>query len=596
MSRSLQGIGASPGRVLGEVRQIRWDIPRVAHRTIDPDDVEGEIARFEEALARALERTEELRDRTAQRLGDVEAKIFDPQSLMLQDPDLVEGTLAYIRDNFLAAERAFDWRVLELRSRFADTAHAMVTDRLADLRDIRVRVLSRLLDDDTLRRPEESAPEGGSTVLAFRELTPAFAMSLEPEHVAGLLVATGSRASHAAVLSRSLHIPAVVGLGEALEEITAGSRVMLDGATGRVVVDPTEEDVEAYRRLQVHSRERRERLAELAEEAPTTRDGVHVTLQANLDQPDEVEEATRVAPEGVGLFRSEFLVIGRRTIPTEEQQYEAYRRVVEAFPEHQVTLRTFDIGGDKFPMFLSMPPEENPYLGWRAIRVCLDRPELFRNQLRAAVRAGRFGHLRLLLPFVTSVEEIRRTRQLLREVTDDVNAGASGDEVSDDVPLGVMVETPAAVELLDLLASHVDFLSLGTNDLTQYVLAVDRGNPRLTNRYEPLHPALFRLYRRVRATATEHDLDLSVCGDLATDPVGFAALLGLGYRQFSVSPRGFPVLKEWIRSVDTRELAEICDSLEGVESAGEIRAPLEVYLEAALPGDRIATDRLTPQA
>ena len=213
MSRRLQGIGASPGRVLGEVTVVRWDIPRVEHRTIDADEVDGELQRFEEALAWALERTEELRHRTEERLGDVEAKIFDPQALMLQDPDLVQGTRAYIRDNYLSAERAFDWRVLELRSRFADAAHAMVTDRLADLRDIRVRVLSKLLGREAMHRPEEDAPQEASTVLAFRELTPAFAVSLDPDHVAGILVATGSRASHAAVLSRSLHIPAVVGLG-----------------------------------------------------------------------------------------------------------------------------------------------------------------------------------------------------------------------------------------------------------------------------------------------------------------------------------------------------------------------------------------------
>jgi len=585
VSWRVQGIGASPGRIMGVVRRVRRDIPRVEHRTIAEGDVEHELERFERARRHAIERTERLRDQTAERLGEVEAKIFEPQLLMLEDPDLVGGTVAYVRENYLSAERAFDWKLLELRSQFLDAAHGMVADRLADLRDIRIRVLEELLDltggtlDDV----------GAEDVLALEELTPSFAVELDPSRVGGVLTAAGSRASHGAVLARSLGMPAVVGIGDRLDDVEEGTTVLLNGSTGRIVVDPTEEEVSSFRSSKVHSEERRRRVEELARLPAVTEDGVQVRLQVNLDQPDEVEDAVRVGPDGVGLFRSEFLVIGRRTIPTEEEQFRAYRRVVEGFPGRDVTLRTFDIGGDKFPIFLEMPPEENPYLGWRAIRVCLDLPDLFRNQLRAALRAAEHGRLRLLLPFVTSADQVRRTRDLIREVRDSLDLG----EGERPVPVGAMIETPAAVETVELLAPHVDFLSLGTNDLTQYTLAVDRGNARLAEQYEPLHPALLRAYRKLSRAASRLDLELSVCGDLATDPVGIAALLGLGYRTFSLPPSSVLEVKEWVRAVSVGELETICEGLGSAESGGEIRSPLTRYLEGAVPAEAVPSGRLS---
>jgi len=495
VTRHLQGVGASPGRTYGEVRRFEWDVPRVEHRTIDPDEVEEEVQRFQEAREAARGDIQELRDRTAERLGKIEAQIFDPQILMLDDPDRVDG----------------------------------------------------------------------------------------------ILTAAGSRSSHSAVLARSLGIPAVVGVGSELEEIEDGTPVILDGHVGRVVVDPSEEELETFRQAVETSGEREQRLQEIVEAPSETEDGVAVALQANLDQPHDTEEAVRVGAQGVGLFRSEFLVIGHRTVPTEEEQYEAYREVVSAFPDQPVNLRTFDIGGDKFPMFLQTPPEENPFLGWRAIRVCLDRPDLFRRQLRAALRAGAHGRMRLMLPFVVSVSEIRRTKELLRDVISELEVEG---EVG-DVPLGVMVETPAAVETIDLMTPHVDFLSLGTNDLTQYTLAADRGNAKLSGIFDPLHPALVRSYARLQRQAERDDCELSVCGELASDPVGVAVLLGLGYRQFSVPPSTLPELKEVIRSVEVSELEEMTVPLADRETAGEIRAPFERYLESVSRLPQAPTARLS---
>lgn len=590
MSWTLQGIGASSGRVRGSVRHIEWDLERVPHRTISPEEVDGELERFADARRKSLERTRELRERTARRLGEVEAKIFEPQALMIEDPDLVEGTVAYIRENYLSAERALDWRLLEIRSQFLDNPHAMVLDRLADLQDVRVRLLSRLLG-----RPdgeERIHRAGRNSLLAFQDLTPSVAVRLDSDVVAGLMTAAGSRASHSAVLARSLGIPAVVGIGPRLREIPDEADAILDGRTGRIIVEPTEEEREALRSFVSRSEARRERFRERDSRPTATADGERVVLQANLDQPDDAAGARHVGVDGVGLFRSEFLVIGRRAIPTEDEQYEAYRKVVEAFPGQEVTLRTFDIGGDKFPIFLNTPAEENPYLGWRAIRVCLDKPDLFRNQLRAALRASRHGRLRLLLPFIVSVDEIRRTRDLLRLAGESVEGVSPTDSDDSGIDLGIMMETPAAAGTIDILAPHIDFLSLGTNDLTQYVIAVDRGSGRLANLYDPLHPALFRLYARIRREASRYDLEIGVCGDLAAEPVGAAALLGLGYRTFSLPVTSILEIRECVRSVSTAELSRICHGLADSETAAEIRAPLEVYLEGALAPATAPADRM----
>lgn len=585
MSRRLLGLGTATGRARGPARWVEWDLPPAPHRTIRPDEVNGEIRRFEEARAWAREGTAELRDRTAERVGRIEAKIFESQILMLDDPDLVDGTLSYIRDNYLSAERAFEWRLLEIRARFLDTAHAMVLDRLADLRDIRHRVIGYLMGWS-----EEDEPLAGEpAVLLFEELTPSHVVALRDQEVLGLVTEVGSRTSHAAVLARSMGIPAVFGVGTALREVEDGTILILDGGTGRIIVAPTEAETESYERAVERLSVWREQVEDVGRGPVRTTDGVRIRFEANLDQPDDAPTAARMGAEGVGLIRSEFLVIGRRAIPGEDEQFEAYRKVVEAFPGATVTLRTFDIGGDKFPQFLEMAPEENPYLGWRAIRVCLDLPELFGNQLRAAVRAAELGSLRILVPFVVSVDEVRRTRDLLREAMREVGR----DFEQDPIPLGIMVETPAAVESLDLLAPHLDFLSLGTNDLTQYVVAADRGNPRLSNVYEPLHPALFRIYRRIRERAEEFELEVSVCGDLAADPVGLAALVGLGYRSFSLSPTTIPELREIVRVVAVAELEEICRGLHGAESASEIRARLAHYLEGAVPFEAAAAARLS---
>ena len=572
MSRIVEGMGASAGRALGPVRWIDWDIPLVPHRTISPEEVEKEVERFGQARARALEHVSHLQAETTRRIGPFEGKVFESQAMMIEDPDLIRGTLSYIRDNFVCAERAFDWQALEMRIRMQESAHAMLVDRLADLHDVRLRVLSHLLGRGD---PSDLVTEGEEpAVLVGNELPPSIAARLDPERVLGVVLSGGSRGAHGVILARALGIPVVVAVGVALESIADSDRLLVDGRTGEIRINPSPQEVEGFHRAVAQATHRREALQKVAGKPTKTMDGVHTVVQANLDLPHEAEEAQRLGAEGVGLFRSEFLAIGRREIPTEEDQLAAYKSVLEAFPGREVTLRTFDIGGDKFPLFLQLPPEDNPYLGWRAIRICLDMPELFRNQLRAAVRASESGNLRLLIPFVSTVDEMRRSRDMLSEVYSSLGLTESGVRI----PLGVMVETPAAVEILDLLAPYVDFVSLGTNDLTQYVLAADRGNAKVGKLYDPLHPALVRMYRRVVKESSRYGLDLSVCGELSGDPLGVAALLGLGYRKFSVSVRGLPEIRELIRNVSAKELGKLMRKLDRVESGDEVRIALAQYL------------------
>ncbi|MDH3733144.1 MAG: phosphoenolpyruvate--protein phosphotransferase [Gemmatimonadota bacterium] len=570
------GLAASPGRVLGELRRVEWNVAAPRHRTIAETEIPVEVLRFDEARLASIERIEELRETTRRKLGEIEAKIFDPQLMMLQDPDLVEGTTRYIRENFLAAERAFDWRITELRTQILDAAHLMIVDRLADLMDVRYRVLTHLLGRaaDPTQLPNERA------ILVFDDLTPSLAVRLDPSIAVGLVIGAGSRTAHSAVLARSMGIPAVVGLGKEIARLEEGAMAIMDGGSGKIIVRPTTREVAAHVEVERRLSEVRDQLSDRPAGPVTTHDGVRVALRANLDQPHDAAAAQRVAAEGVGLFRSEFLVIGQRVIPSEKEQYEAYSSVVESFPDHPVTLRTFDIGGDKFPLFLDMPPEENPYLGWRAIRVCLDLPDLFRNQIRAAVRAGGDqGRLRILIPFVTSLDEVLATRKIVNDVAEGVGVDPAS------VPLGIMVETPAVVETLDLIAEHIDFVSLGTNDLSQYTLAVDRGNARLAHLSDALHPAMLRLYARVFEQASSSGLEIAVCGDLATDPTGLAVLLGIGYRDFSIAPVSFPEIREFVGTVSAGELAGLCANLGEADRVSRVKDDVIAYLDATIPPD-----------
>ncbi len=585
MGETVLGIPASPGIAIGPAYVVRSQKLDVPHATVTTDQIEIEISRFREACDLAIRRTSELRDTVEQRLGSVQAKIFDPQVLMLQDPDLIEATVTYIQDSFLTAERAFSLRVLEFRSQWLDATHARVMDRVADLNDVQLRVLVELMDVPGIG--VTPAADSEPVVLVAHELTPSHMIELDPARVLGVATDAGTRTAHASILARSLGIPAVVGLGDLSRRVDAGSEVILDGHRGHVVLRPDAAEKDWFRDRDVRVKKTERDLTQIVGLEPVTQDGTRIGLYANLDLPSDAARAREVNADGVGLFRTEFLVVGKTTVPDEEEQYEAYRSVIDAMAPRPVTIRTFDLGGDKFPMFLPPINEENPFLGWRGLRVYELMPELFRNQARAVLRAAAHGPVRLLVPMVNSIDDVLR----VRGVVDDVKRELEEQGVEHSDPMfGLMLETPAAVAIVEILARHADFFSLGTNDLIQYMLAVDRGNAQLSQFFDLYHPALLRYIRLSVEAAEQTGRPLCVCGEAASDTLGATLLLGLGVRSLSCAPSRVLGQKRLIRSLDLERISNVVGELLKAETGAVVRQALREALAdqvdpATLNGD-----------
>lgn len=560
------GIAASPGIVVGPAYVLRWEMPRVPHVTLEAHEVDAEIERFDGARTWAQQRIREIQRNAAAQLGPIEAQIFEPQLLMLDDPQLVDGTIEYIRENHISAARAFELRMLELQSEWSNTGHPMILDRLTDLIDVKLRVIRRLLD---IADPDLSL--GGAShpvIIVAKDLTPTVTVQLERSAILGIATDAGTRTSHSAILARSLNLPAVVSLGDVSEQVQDGETVVLDGRDGRVIVDPSAAEKGAYIDRDIRVREWEQELVLLAHLDAVTPDQQLVQLRANIDLPSEAAVARSHGARGIGLYRTEFFVVGRSSPPQEDEQYRSYREVIEVFPDDPVYIRTFDLGGDKFPLFLRMPVEENPFLGWRAIRVCLDMPDMFRAQLRALLRATAHGDVRIMLPLIDDIDEVRRTREMLEEEAEQLRR--EGIPFDPEYRLGIMIETPAAALTAHELARHADFFSIGTNDLVQYALAVDRGNARLAKLYTPFHPAILRLLRVTVEAGRDAGIEVSVCGEMASDPLAAYLLLGLDITALSVGPASLPEIKKVIRSVP------LVDARASVKAAFEAATPDEV--------------------
>jgi phosphotransferase system enzyme I (PtsI) len=577
MPSTLTGISASPGIVVGPAHLLRWEVPEVPMRVIADEAIDGEIARLHTAFVGAIDRLNHVRERAEKNAGTAESAIFDVQITILQDAELTRRVEAVIRQGF-AAERAFDVVMIEWREHFARSTHAMMRERVGDLTDVHIRVLSLLLglpDHDPV-----DLPKGANAILVTHDLTPSLTVQLDRECIVGIATDAGTRTSHVAILARSLGLPAVVGLLDATRRLESGDQVILDGAAGTLVVRPTAAELSAAATRSQRERRVKEELALIVNEEAVTVDGVHITLRANVDLPDEAATAVISGAKGVGLMRTEFLVVGRTAMPDEEEQYEAYSKVIRAFDGHPVVIRTFDIGGDKLPVG-GYPHEPNPFLGWRAIRMCLDEPEIFKVQLRALLRAAVHGDVRIMLPLIVTVDEVRQARFLLAEAARELTT--RGVPHRADIPLGVMIETPAAAVTSDALATEVSFFSIGTNDLVQYTLAVDRGNASLATRFTPLHPAVLRLIHRVQEVGHAHGLEVCVCGEMASEPLMAYALIGLGIRQLSVAAISVPSVKRIVRGVSASKAAEAALRALDAGTAAAAESLLRAGLGAELP-------------
>lgn len=579
MQSVLRGIPASPGIVVGPVHLLRWEVPEVRQRVISEAEIESECERLHGAFERARSRLRHLRERAEIQAGAEEAAIFDVQLSILDDRSLSDSIIKLIRQS-IAAEKAFDIILLEWRQHFARNASPMLRERVGDLTDVHIRVLSILLnlpDHDPV-----DVPRGSNAILVTHDLTPSLTMQLDRECIAAIATDAGTATAHVAILARSLGLPAVVGLRKALTYLQGGETAILNGGDGTLIIAPT--DVEIADALHKVDEEAGhfEQLRELALSEPVMRDGGRVTVRVNLDIPEESDLAATSGADGVGLMRTEFLVLSRAAMPDEEEQYRAYRRVTEAFVNMPVVIRTFDVGGDKLPVG-GFPAEANPFLGWRAIRMCLDESELFKVQLKALMRAAVHGDLRIMLPLVVTVDEVRETRQLMEQCVTELRERRV--PFLGDVPLGVMVETPAAAIAVDTLVRDVDFLSIGSNDLVQYVMAVDRGNANLAPRFTPFHPAVLRLIAKVQSTGADQGLEVCVCGEMASNPLAIFALIGLGIKQLSVAPRSVAMAKRVIRGIRFSAASEAAQEALSAGTAREAETLLRRRLRAELQTD-----------
>jgi len=575
---TLTGIAASPGIAIGPIHVVDPEEIEVLDGPVAPQDVPAEQERFREALRESLEEVRALREKISLETGEEHAKLLDPQIDILEDPDATEQTLNAIERD----QRPAAWcyrRILGAVATHLEGSDAeYYRDRALDVRDVKRRVLGHL---GGVRSHTLSDLRVPSLVVAS-DIAPSEMALASRETILGLATDLGGRTSHTAIMARARGIPAVVGLRQALDAAREGAIALVDGTRGVAVFDPEPEVLEEHRHRQRRYEEMARNLAAIKDRPCVTRDGIDVHLGANLEVPEELPSVIQNGAEGIGLYRTEFFYLSRATLPTEDAQYNAYRTIVEAVGPKPVVIRTLDVGGDKFASYLGTPTERNPFLGMRGLRFSLQRPDIFRTQLRAILRASVHGNLKVMFPMVVGLEDFRRAREIVLSVRRDLDR--EGIPVAARVPLGVMIETPASVFGIDLLAREADFVSIGTNDLIQYTLAVDRGNEETASIYEPLHPAVLRALRAVVEACRAHGKPAGICGEMAGEPLYAVVLLGLGLVEFSVSPFLVPEIKTILNESTCGEAAALAEQCLALPTPGDVRAVVTEYMNRRFPG------------
>ncbi len=571
-----QGIAASPGIAIGPAFVLRRERLVIPEFRIEADQIEEEVARLDRAFDETRTRLEEIRAGMGETglLGD----IFNAQFLFLEDPVLREQAIGDIRERRLNAEWALQRQLQRLESLFESMSDPYIRERSRDVGFVIRRVLQALMG----REPEGlgNAPPG--VVVVAEDLSPAEIAQMTGQRIAGFLTESGSRTSHVTIMARSLEMPAVVGAGAGLvRTIVDGTTLILDGRRGRVIVDPDPASIAEHRKQQADYQALSQQLLRYVDLPAETRDGACMRMMANVDLLEEIPGALRYGAEGIGLYRTEFLFMNRRDLPDEEEQLAAYRQIVEAVTPRSAVIRTLDLGGEKVPTGLEISDEPNPALGLRGVRMSHARPELFRVQLRALVRASVFGQLKILLPMVSSLAEVEFTHRALEQAYAEL--ASEGLAPAEPPALGVMIETPAAAMIADRIAPRADFLSIGTNDLLQYTLAVDRTNEQVSYLYEPLHPGHLRMIQQICQAARRAGIVVAMCGEMAGDPLHCWILLALGIGELSMAPFAIPLLKKILRDSTLAEARELLSASLALDSAIQIRERVESTMRARFP-------------
>ena len=521
-----KGIGGSAGYGVGRVVIISNSKPEYVVKTVT--DTEAEVKRYEAAAETFEKRTQELAEAMRDRVGDHNAEILEGHILLLRDPGMEEIVKSTIR-NGTCAEAAFESACDMFSQMFQMTGDEMLKQRVTDINDIRMRMLKILTGTPDCNIAE--VPAG--TILVAEDLTPSMTAGIVKENVAGILTAVGGKTSHSAILARALQIPAVLGISGIVSMVHDGMEVAIDGCDGECILEPTEQEKTAYLMKRADYLKQLSMLQIYKGKETLTGDGRKVQLFANIGSTEDAGQVLACDGEGIGLFRTEFLFMGASELPTEEEQFQAYKKVAELMQGKSVIIRTLDVGGDKDIPYLKMEKEENPFLGFRAVRYCLFHEEVYRVQLRALLRASAFGDIKIMVPLVTSVEEMRAVKSLLHKLMEELDC--EGRKYNKNIRVGAMIETPAACLIADLLAKEADFFSIGTNDLTQYTMAVDRGNAKVSYLYSVYHPAVLRAIRHIIQTGKEAGIPVGMCGEAAADPQLIPLLISFGLDEYSVS-------------------------------------------------------------
>ncbi|WP_035296366.1 phosphoenolpyruvate--protein phosphotransferase [Brevibacillus thermoruber] len=564
MSKTIVGVAASSGVAIGKAFLLAN--PHLQIETVSVEDPSSEIKRLTDALEQAKADLREISERAEREMGPDKAAIFQAHLLVLEDPELVETVKGKIAAEKVNAESALHETAQTFIELFEQMDNEYMKERAADIRDVTKRVLCHLLGVE-FAAPSDLAEE---VILVAEDLTPSDTAQLDRRYVKGFVTDIGGRTSHSAIMARSLEIPAVVGTTDVTREAAAGATIILDGHEGLVIIDPTPEEIEAYRKKQAEYERQKSELAKLVHTATTSQDGVHVELAANIGSVQDLAGALENGAEGVGLFRTEFLYMGRDDFPSEDEQFQAYKQVLEQMGEKPVVIRTLDIGGDKHLAYMNLPQEMNPFLGFRAIRLCLEQQDLFRTQLRALLRASAYGNLKIMFPMIATLEEFRQAKAVLAEEKQALLD--KGIAVSDRLEVGIMIEIPAAALIADQFAKEVDFFSIGTNDLIQYTMAADRMNERVSYLYQPYHPAVLRLIHRVIQAAHAEGKWVGMCGEMAGDPVAIPILLGMGLDEFSMSAGSILPARYQISRLSKETAAGYTDTILSMSTSQEVEA------------------------
>jgi phosphotransferase system enzyme I (PtsI) len=563
------GIGASPGVAIGKAFVLSSEGFRVFPRALNDDEVEREVQRFERAIAASKNEILSVKESfNEEGLEPGLTEIFDTHLHLLEDVLLMGETIKHIREQKQSAEYSFSQTVRALEEKFKSVDDEYFRQRVHDIQDVSGRILRKLLGKERRKLTELNE----QVIVISRDLTPAETASMDRRNVLAFATEVGGRTSHASIMAKALGIPAVVGLQHMSSQIRDDDIVILDGLQGVLIVDPDEETLTEYRTRKEHLLESERALAGLSHLPAQTLDGYTVTLSANVDLPEEVESALEHGAEGIGLLRTEFLYLNRATPPDEEEQTQEYTKVARLVAPHPVVIRTLDLGGDKMPGHPDAR-EANPFMGCRAIRLCLDRPDIFKPQLRAILRASVVGNVKLLFPMITGLAELRQAKAVLEEVKKELREEST--EFDEHMPVGVMIETPSAAIITDLLASYVDFFSIGSNDLIQYMLAIDRVNERIAHLYEPTHPAVLRMLKSIIDSAERAGVEISICGEIAGDLPLALVLIGFGMKKFSMAGTIIPEVKKLVRSISFEGVKDLASRLLTLSTAEEVRVEIQ---------------------